>query len=84
MKLKKEEIILVVVLLIYAATDAWRDAWIQQDWWSRHIIKWISFYTLPIYILLAGGYLKKENWRMLAWIAAGGLFFWELFYWLFS
>jgi hypothetical protein len=79
-KIKKDELILYVILLFYAAMDGWRDAWLLHDWWPRHIAKWIAFYPLPIYVLWQQGYLKMSNWKNLLWLAAGGFFFWEVFY----
>lgn len=75
---------LYAILFFYAAMDGWRDAFIGADWLSRHAIKWISFYSLPIYVLWVNGYLKLRNWKTLLYLAAGGFFFWETLYQIFS
>ena len=78
----KEKIILYAVLIFYAATDGWRDAWLGHEWLERHLIKWVAYFSLPVYVLWVNGYFKPENLKKLIWLAAGGLFFWELFYML--
>lgn len=81
-KIWNEKSILYLVLLFYAAMDGWRDAWIGHDWIERHAVKWISYFSLPVYVLAANGYFKLHNWKRLLWLAAGGFFFWETFYML--
>lgn len=79
-----DRIVLCVVLFFYAAMDGWRDAWLLHDWWPRHVVKWIAFYTLPLYLLWRDRLLKIENWKTLLWLAVGGLFFWEITYLIFK
>jgi hypothetical protein len=79
-----DQVVLCVVLFFYTAMDGWRDAWLLHDWWPRHVVKWIAFYTLPLYLLWRDGLLKIENWKILLWLAVGGLFFWEIAYLIFK
>ena len=79
-KSQNEKIVLYSVLLLYAAMDGWRDAWINHDWFERHIVKWIAYFSLPIYVLWTKKYFRLENLKKLLWLSAGGFFFWELFY----
>lgn len=79
-KIKKDELIFCAMLMIYAATDAWRDAWLSHGWWPRHVAKWIAFYLLPVYLLWKEDWLRTNNLKRLLWLAAGGFFLWEIFY----
>lgn len=47
------ELCSVFVILLSSAFDALRDAWMKTEgWWKRHIVKWISFYTPLIFIMV--------------------------------
>lgn len=79
-KIQKNEVIFYAMLLIYAAADGWRDAWLNCEWFPRHLAKWAAWYPLPIYVMWQQGFLKIENWKKVLWLAAGGFFLWEAMY----
>ena len=85
MNKKDKDIICACFLLLAVVCDAVRDAFVtrQAEWWTWHIIKWISFYTPYVIILLRW----KEHEGKLAWIGIAvfafiSLILWKVTYWL--
>lgn len=74
--------ILPLAILIFSALDAWRDAWINQAWWPRHLVKWAAFFGPIIFILWREGWLKFNGRRgqNLAMLTVVSFIIWKLVY----
>lgn len=70
----------VFVIIASVIFDAWRDAWIGEAWWPRHIVKWLAFYTPLVYILHRDGFLSRQNLKNLVILAFVSLLVWRMVY----
>jgi len=72
--------IIILVVLVSSFCDGIRDANIARlsGWWSWHIVKWLSMFSLWGTLLFFGNFFTKKYWRWIVVLSGLSMLVWWL------